>query len=195
MFKKLSILLVFCLSCKALYSQSLMQSVGATISLMSAKASNPNVEQHFSLTQINLIYFPRYNFIENNNSSVSIGAPVGVGIGLASNDNGNDAGLAFSYDLPIVLDYNIGCKSTKDNDENIGGYFGIGFGYYRVSISQTRYLNFNGENYGPILRGGIRVRSASENWNGHGLSIGLFYKKGLEKVRISTFGLNILYDL
>jgi len=89
----------------------------------------------------------------------------------------------------------MGCKSTSDNDNNFGGYVGLGFGYYKVSISQSSYSNFSGASYGPIVRGGIRFGSANESWNGHGVTVGVFYKKGLEKDKLNTFGFNVLLDL
>ncbi|HEY5407847.1 MAG TPA: hypothetical protein VIJ92_12200, partial [Ginsengibacter sp.] len=139
-------------------------------------------------------WFPRYNFIEGENSSVSIGAPVGVGIGLVTNTIGGDAGILFSYDLPVVIDYNIGCKSTVDNDRTFGGYFGAGFGYNKVTISGSSYSDFNGASYGPLIRAGFRFGSANESWNGHALTAGVYYKMGLENDQLHTIGFNVLMD-
>ena len=41
----------------------------------------------------------------------------------------------------------------------------------------------------------VRLGSSDESWNRHGLTIGIFYKKGLEKDKLSTIGFNVLYDL
>jgi len=169
------------------FSQKLMNSFGATISVLKGG--------DVTLAQTSFSYFPRLNIMERENSSISIGAPVAVGIGLARNTYGDDAGISFTYDLPIVVDYNIGCKSTKENERNFGGYFGLGFGYYKVSISQSTYSNFTGATYGPIFRAGVRFGSSNENWHGHAVTIGLFFKNGLEAAKLKTFGFNILYDL
>ena len=176
-------------------AQRLMHGFGVTISALTGTVTSPGSTSSLALSQTNLTYFPRYNFIENDNSSVSIGFPIGIGIGIAANTNGNDAGIAFAYDLPIVADYNIGCKSTRENDKNFGGYFGVGFGYYKVNISQSQYSDFNGATYGPMIRGGVRFSSSDESWGGHGLTIGMFYKKGMEKDKLTTIGFNVLYDL
>ncbi len=172
-----------------------MHSYGATISVLTGKVNTGFSTSSFTLQQTNLTYFPRYNFIESDNSSVSVGAPVGIGIGIASNTNGNDAGVAFAYDLPIVIDYNIGCKSTRENEQTFGGYFGLGFGYYKVNISQSSYSDFKGATYGPLVRAGVRIGSSNESWNGHAITIGLFYKKGMEKDKLTTIGFNVLLDL
>ncbi len=176
--------------------QSLMHSFGATISVLQGTLHDANGGyESFGLEQNNLTYFPRYNFVENENSSISVGAPIGIGIGLVTNTYGNDAGVLFSYDIPIVIDYNFGCKSTKENDQSFGGYFGAGFGYNKVSISGSSYSDFNGSSYGPLFRAGVRFGSSRESWNGHGVTVGAYYKIGLEKDRLHTIGFNILYDL
>lgn len=178
-----------------LRAQKLMHSIGATMSLLTGEvATSVNSKSTLLLNQTSFCYFPRYNFIEKDNSSISVGLPIGIGIGIATNTTGNDAGISFAYDLPLVLDYNIGCKSTSENDETFGGYFGIGFGYYKVNISQSQYSDFKGATYGPLFRGGVRIGSERESWNGRGVTVGLFYKKGLESSKLSTFGFNVLLD-
>ena len=182
--------LSFCVH-QSSFSQEFMHSLGGTISILFGTLKSPGETSSFSMAQTNFTYFPRYNFIENENSSISIGAPVGVGIGLARNTDGNDAGIAFAYDLPVVIDYNLGFKSTSENEGSFGGYLGAGFGYYHVSVSGSSYSNFNGATYGPMIRGGVRIGSSKEEG---ALTIGLFYKKGMEESKLNTLGFNILYD-
>ncbi len=177
-------------------AQQLMHSFGLTLSVLQGTLhGDAGSYESFSLGQSNLTYFPRFNFVENENSSISVGAPIGVGIGIATNTYGNDAGVIFSYDLPLVIDYNIGCKSTMENDRNFGGYFGVGFGYNKVTISESSYSDFNGSSYGPLFRAGFRFGSSNESWNGHGVTAGVYYKIGLEKDKLHTIGFNVLYDL
>ncbi len=191
--KTIAFFAMLCLTTPASYSQTLMHGLGATISVLSGHVGEESSSK-FMLSQTNICYFPRLNFVENDNSSISVGLPLGIGIGVVSSNGGSDAGVLFAYDLPVVLDYNIGAKSTLDNEQTFGGYFGVGFGYYKVNISKSQYSDFNGASYGPIFRGGVRIAPASENWQGHGLTIGAFYKKGIEKDKLSTIGFNILCD-
>jgi hypothetical protein len=166
-----------------------MHSVGATISALFGKDDFSN---SFSLMQTNFCYFPRYNFSQSENTSFSIGAPVGIGVGLVSNTFGGDAGVSFAYDLPVVVDYNFGCKATKNVQKNFGGYIGAGFGYYHVRISQSAFSDFSGSTYGPMVRAGIRF--SNERWNDKAVTVGVFYKKGLEDAKLQTFGFNVLAD-
>src|ERR1700693_2341623 len=119
-------------------AQQLMHSFGLTLSVLQGTLhEGAGNSESIAVEQTNFTWFPRFNFVENENSSISVGAPIGVGIGITTNTYGNDAGLLFSYDLPLVIDYNIGCKSTMENDKNFGGYFGAGFGYNKVTISES----------------------------------------------------------
>ncbi len=177
-------------------AQQLMHSFGLSISVLQGTLhEGQGSSESFAVEQNNLTWFPRYNFIENENSSVSVGAPIGIGIGITTNTYGDDAGVIFSYDLPLVIDYNIGCKSTMANDRNFGGYFGVGFGYNKVNISESSYSNFDGASYGPLFRAGFRFGSSREGWNGHGLSAGAYYKIGINGDKLTTIGFNVLYDL
>jgi hypothetical protein len=177
-------------------AQQLMHSFGLTISVLQGTLQQgAGNSESFGVEQNNLTYFPRYNFVENENSSISVGAPIGIGIGLVTNTYGNDVGVLFSYDLPLVIDYNIGCKSTKDNDKNFGGYFGVGFGYNKVNISGSSYSDFDGSSYGPLFRAGFRFGSSNESWNGHGITAGAYYKIGIDQSKLYTIGFNVLYDL
>lgn len=167
-----------------------MHAIGATPSVLFGKDSYNN---KFYVFQTNLTYFPRFNFIENDNSSVSIGAPVGVGIGIAN--NGDDPGIGFSFDVPAVIDYNIGCKSTPDNETYFGGYLGGGFGYSRTQISGSSYSDVTAASYGPLLKAGVRIGSAKERYKNQALTIGFYFKKGLEAAKYNTAGCNVLVDL
>jgi hypothetical protein len=179
----------------ASFSQRLMHSAGSTASILFGDIKDQYYSYSFSLTQTNLTYFPRYNFVEGSNTSVSIGAPVSVGVGIYSSYNNDDVGISFAYDLPAVVDFNFGAKSTANNIKKYGGYVGAGFGYYKVSISQTSYSNFNGATYGPIFRGGARFGFSAKGLGAHAISLGLFYKKGIDKNKLNTVGLSLMFDI
>jgi hypothetical protein len=181
---KLLIISIFFFSANRLAAQNLMNSAGLSISVLQGTLHQGTGYETFAVEQNNLTWFPRYNFIEGENSSVSIGAPVGAGIGLVTNTIGGDA----------VIDYNIGCKSTADNDQTFGGYFGGGFGYNKVIISASSYSDFNGASYGPLFRAGFRFGSSNESWNGHAITAGVYYKMGLERDKLHTIGFNVLID-
>lgn len=175
-----------------LKAQSFMQGLGANISILSAKINNQYESYTFTMVVTHFSYFPRVNLTESENSSVSIGVPLGVGIGILNNAGaGTAGGVAWGFDLPVALDYNMGCKSTPENEDNFGGYFGAGFGYMYTGwtdAGETSHAN----TYGPMVRGGIRFGSGQGRWH---TTVGLFYKLGLESQKYKTFGFNVLMDL
>lgn len=172
-----------------------MKSLEITISSICGTVTSLGSTSKFSLLQTNFTYFPRYNLAEFENSSISVGLPLGGGISIASNTYGNDPRIAFAFDLKGVADYNIGCKSTRENEKSFGGYLGLGFGFYHINISQSQYSNFNGSIYGPLFRGGFRFGGDNDFWKGQHMTIGFFYKIGIEKDKLTTIGINLLYDL
>lgn len=191
MIKKIAVLIIsiFFLYLKG-STQSFMQSVGANISMLFAKI-NTQYENYSFVMQVNhFSYFPRVNLSESENSSFSIGVPVGAGIGILTS-GGNAQGISWGFNIPVVADYNFGCKSTPDNPNKFGGYFGGGFGYMYTAWNAGDGTE-NANSYGPIGRCGLRFGSASGNWN---MTIGIFLKLGLESTKYKTAGFNILADL
>ncbi len=199
--KKVIYIFIFCVILVTKNNaQKFMHGFGATISNISTKLS-PNLNPvsssnyyNFSLLQSALTYYPRYNFIENKNSSLSLGIPLSVGIGVFSTTTKSDAGIVLSYDLPLAIDYNIGFKSTRVNPKKFGYFFGTGFGYSNVNLSSSQYSNYSGSSYGILYRAGVRFGSSRADWKGMGIMIGMFYKKGLEDEKFSTIGTHVLVD-
>lgn len=171
-------------------TQSFMQGIGANISILTAKVNTPNEKYTFTMQVNHFSYFPRFNLSETDNTSFSIGFPLGAGIGILTS-GGNAQGISWGFDLPIAADYNFGCRSTPDNEKNFGGYFGAGFSYMYTAWNAgdgTEHAN----SYGPVGRAGIRFSSANARWN---VTIGLFFKLGIESEKYKTFGFDIISGL
>lgn len=170
-----------------------MHGLGVTISVLFGEITGPGESGDFAMSQTSLCWFPRYNFVDNGNTSFSLGFPLASGIGIASNTDQFDRGIVFAFEVPVALDYNFGCNATRDADKSFGGYVGLGYSYYWVNISGSQYSDFKGASYGPTVRGGVRF--SNENWEGRGVTVGAFYKKGMEKNKLNTIGFHVLYDL
>jgi hypothetical protein len=168
-----------------------MHSAGVNFNIMTYKESSGTYQNNYTILFTNLTWFPRYNLTESDNSSISIGAPLGAGVGIASGLY--ESSLYYGFDFPLVLDYNIGFKSSPDNENKPGVYFGTGFGYTLTNWtdgSSTDNLN----SYGPLLRGGMRFGAATENHPEWGMTIGLSFKLGLEERKSKTYGIMVLWD-
>jgi len=178
-----------------LRAQRFMHSYGATISVVTGKSVDAfGGSSSVTLLQTSFCYFPRYNVTESENSSVSIGLPLALGVGLSSNTYDGTSGVAFAYEVPLAIDYNFGYKSTMENDSRTGGYLGVGFSYYRITIAGA-YTDFTGVTYGPVFRAGLRYASGGQREAGHGTTVGFFLKQGIEKSHLITFGFHVLVDL
>jgi hypothetical protein len=195
--KTICSLLLCCLISSGVFAQKFMQSAGLTISVMSSKASAGYTD--VTLILKNVTYYPRFNVVESENTSLSAGIPLSFGFGTFSNSYG-DASLYYGFDVPLAIDYNIGGGSTKDADGKTGGYVGAGFGYTYTSLSEPSGVYgpdvYKAISYGPIARGGVRFRFAFDPKSkpDFGLTLGLFYKVGIEADKFKMGGLNILFD-
>ena len=187
----------FCLIQQA-RAQKIINSFGTTCSFIYGSYTNKlGYKNDLSMAQYYITYSPRYNFVEMDNSSFSISAPIGLIIdgyyGTYNNDYYNyinDSGWEFGYDLPLVIDFNIGSRSTGDNYNHIGAYIGAGYDYEHINIFGTTYSNTKITSMGPIARVGYRWCTRQNN----GITIGAFFKQGTEKDRLQTIGLSILVD-
>ena len=184
------IISILCFLDKKNFAQSFIHAIGANISVLTAKINTPSEKYTFTMEVNHFSYFPRFNLSESENSSFSIGFPLGAGIGVLTG-GGNAEGIAWGFDLPVVADYNIGCGSTSENEKNFGEYFGGGFGYMYTGWTDGGSTE-NANTYGPLVRAGIRFSSSNANWR---VTVGMFYKTGLEKAKYKTFGFNVLMDL
>lgn len=179
------------------YSQSFFQSTGASASVTYATLARASTrsQDKFSMTNVHFNYFPRLNLPISNFTSLSLGAPLGVGATFINSNFMNVTGTFLSYDIPVVLDYNFGFKSTIDpGDDQFGYYFGIGFSMSNVMLDSIADTKFKPNSSGMLLRSGIRLAFPySERKSG--VSMGLFYKFGMGVEKFQTLGANIFVDL
>ncbi len=196
--KKIIILLYsYLLISVSAYSQSFFQSAGTTASVTHATLARASTRSQgrFSMTNIHLNYFPRINFPISDYISFSLGAPVGVGATFISNSFMNVNGTYLSYDIPIVVDYNFGFKSTIDpGDDQFGYYFGLGYSMSSVLLDSISDTKFKPKSSGMILRSGFRLAFPYSDKKS-GISLGLYYKFGMGEEKFQTLGANIFVDL
>jgi hypothetical protein len=196
--KKFVFILLIILNVKYSHGQKIMHSYGATVENLVGNVTNRGTTSQAYITQLYGTYFPRYNFIGNAKTSLSIGLPLSIGVALADVNEGQDFGVAFGFDLPIVLDFNFGFKATTDDTDGkkLGGYAGAGFGYNKIAISKTSNSDFTGVSYGPLFRAGIRFgNKKNSSWGEKAVEINFYFKQGLEKQKYVSFGSAVLINL
>lgn len=186
-------LLIISLTGYGTFAQHFMQSAGIAFSILTGKISTPAESYTATVSFANFTYFPKFTVTESENSSISIGIPFGLGVGIATSTGYGETSVYYGGDLPLVIDYNRGKKSTNDNDDKFGWYVGTGFGYALTNWtdgSSTAKLN----SYGPLIRAGIRLTGGSSNHPTRATTVGFSFKTGLESTKFKTIGIAAMIE-
>src|SRR5882762_4756141 len=112
------------------FSQTFSHGVGVAVFVTTAKGGNAAVAEGFT-------YSPRFNFLENEDFSLSVGIPLSVGISGSYSSNYNSYSgsttnntLGFMANVPLIVNFNFGAGSSPDNDSRFGFFIGGGAAYH-----------------------------------------------------------------
>ncbi len=197
--KKYALLLVLSFPVTFAFSQSFSHGVGLSLFVTTEKNGNAAAGEGFT-------YSPRFNFIEQQDFSLSVGIPLTVGISgsysanyNSYNGNSVDNSLGFMFNAPLILNFNMGAGSSKDNESRFGWYIGGGVGYhYGVYNQDTTDIYGNGYTQsvhmnavGPV--GNIGIRFAVGRGT-HNVEARLLYMKGMDVSKANIFGMGALFN-
>ncbi|MEO5592477.1 MAG: hypothetical protein ABIR15_20870 [Chitinophagaceae bacterium] len=179
-------------SCAA-FSQRFMHGVGLNIFVATAPGGKAAVNEGFT-------YNPRFNFIEQDNMSVSVGIPLTVGASFSYNADynsyyGSSTSSSFSLmvNAPVMINLNMGAGSSKNAERRFGYFVGAGFGYHYGTFNLSDALNLDDEGYtvhklntfGPAGNAGVRF---SVGHGSHNIEVRLQYMKDINDVKANIFG-------
>jgi hypothetical protein len=152
-------------------------SAGASLFLVSSETGDNS-------TCYGVTYFPKYSF-----GGLSVGVPLTVGFsGSVNSRSGASDGASFTYQLPIVVDYNFGLGASEDSEGGIGGYVGVGYSAFSTSYVST-FSSGTLKANGPMGRAGVRFGIGE-----HILSIGGSFLKGGGTEKANVIGISALYS-
>jgi hypothetical protein len=180
--------LALCLSGFA-FSQSFMQGVGINVVLQSSSG--------FSANPVGAImYAPRVNFMETDNTSLSVGLPMSFGIsGSYNSQNVGGNSLGFTFDAPLMFNYNYGAGSTKEVEDKFGFFAGAGFGYHTHQYTATDDLGYDYtakmSGFGPVGNVGARL---GVGHGSHNLELRFSYMKTLDVSSSNIMGIGFLFN-
>jgi hypothetical protein len=193
--KKLFFLVILFFSFSISFSQSFMHGAGVVIFVGTVTGG---------VTTVNggITYSPRINFLEMENSSLSIGIPLSAGISgdyYTDTYGGSENTLSFMLDVPLILNYNIGCGSSKENESRFGFFVGGGFGYRTSSYNEnvddgygdTYQDGVKVSTFGPVGNAGVRIAVGRHKKN---IEIKLSFMKGLDNSSANTYGVHTLFN-
>lgn len=164
-------------------SQTFMHGAGITIFVASPKNGDVSVGE-------SLTYSPRFNFLETENLSVSVGIPLSLGISYTSYTTSyySDFSLGFVLNAPLIVNINMGRGSTKENTDKFGYFAGAGFGYHHGEflLYDTYYdiTPVSKNDYGPAANAGLRFGVGRNHMN---IEVRFSYMKGLNSDKIYSF--------
>lgn len=196
--KKIFLLTATCIASLCSYSQSFMHGVGLIV--YADKVPNRNAQSTVGFT-----YSPRLNFLEHQNTSLSVGIPLGVAIGgsyeghFGNNYSYQSGSLRFVFNAPVLLNFNYGKGATRNADKRFGFFAGAGYGfhysnqndfYHDDDINNVRFLSED-QTTGPVANAGMRIGVGRRT---HNIEIKFSYMKGVGNYRPDIYGFGTLFN-
>lgn len=93
--------------------------------------------------------------------------------------------------VPLMVNFNGGAGSSKDNEERFGYFFGGGFGYHSTGIGEFEGSKTYSKGLGSAANAGVRFAVGSNQKN---IEVRFSYMKGLKDYKPSMFGLNAAFN-
>ncbi|WP_212003639.1 hypothetical protein [Chitinophaga sp. HK235] len=194
--KKLFLLAAACIAGFSSYSQSFVHGAGVVAFIQTAANSD-------AFAVGGLTYSPRFNFMEQDNMSLSLGVPLSIGLGGSYNSSygsysGESNNLSFIFNAPLVFNANFGRGSSRDADGRFGFFVGAGYGFHYSSRNQNYYNNVSGDysasakssTNGPMGNAGFRIGVGRV----HNIEVKLSYMKGLSDDKPNVFSIGTLFN-
>lgn len=193
-----SVSFVFALS--TAFSQSFMHGAGITVV---GSTSGDGFSYGEGLT-----YSPRFNFIEKENLSVSVGIPLSIAVSATASSSYDpyygtyydNSSVGFVINAPLIVNLNMGRGSTRENRSKFGYFVGAGFGYHhgdfladKVDAGGYSYVGTVSENtFGPAANAGVRFGVGRQHKN---IEVKLSYMKGITgDLKPNVFGIAGLFN-
>lgn len=136
--------------------------------------------------------------MENDTYAWSVGLPLSLGLSGSVNSQGTgNSSVDFVFNAPLVVNFNMGAGSTRDNDSRFGFFGGGGFGYLYATLNgySTDYLgnpvSASVSSYGPVVDGGVRIGIGQSS---HNIEIRGQFMKGIDASKANSFGIGALFN-
>lgn len=199
--KKLLLLAIAGFFSASAFSQSFQHGVGLGFFI-------DKIEEEYIDPRVNfsVLYNPRFNFVETQSLSVSVGIPITIGFsgsyeaGYNSYDGGYEENtLGYMFNAPVMLNLNLGGGSSKKSNKLFGGFIGGGYGIYSSNSTDVYHYDYElgeeymtsagGSTFGPAANAGVRFGVGRLNHK-KSVEVRLSYFRGTTNYKINVFGLN-----
>ena len=178
-------------SCSIGFSQSFINGIG--IAVISTGGTGFS-----SFVTGGITYSPRVNISESDHSSISIGIPLSIGLSTSTTDASGAGTASVMLNVPLLLNFNMGCGATRESDEKFGFFAGGGLGYHLAAYANTYGNTGNNADgtttvnaFGPVANAGVRI---GVGHGYHNIEIKLTYMKGLDVTKANVIGGACLFN-
>jgi hypothetical protein len=194
--KKITVLIVMVFTGIAGFPQSFMHGAGLNVFVANASGGQTAVNGGIS-------YSPRFNFIEQENISISVGIPFTVGVSGSYSANYNSQygssssnTLSVMLNVPMIINLNMGAGATKETEDRFGYFVGAGFGYHYGTYNISDIINGDevGTKFstiGPVGNAGVRFAVGRGS---HNVEVRLQYMKGINDVKPNIFSAGAAFN-
>jgi hypothetical protein len=191
--KKIIVSLVLFFTVGTVFSQSFMHGAGINVIVATAENSDASVGE-------GLTYFPRFNFIESENLSVSAGIPISIAISVSTGyydyyGGYDDPSVGLVVNAPLIINLNMGRGSTKENRDKFGFFIGAGYGYYHGDFLMTDSYGYTVSEstnaFGPAANAGLRFGVGRKHQN---VEVNFSYMKITSDNKPNIFGLGCAFN-
>lgn len=135
-----------------------------------------------------IIYSPRINFAQIRiETTLSIGTHLAYGYKPDKYLNGHYS----VYEIPIVMEMNMGCGSSPSATTNYGGFIGVGYAFNKMEYINDNYKDINNSS-GIYFNFGIRTTTKKNYMR---LGVRFSYLKNIISNNSDVFGISIFYRL
>lgn len=171
------------------FCQSFMQGAGVAIFVGASKGGD------FSFSE-GLTYSPRFNFVESESLSLSVGIPISLAISATTDlTNSGEASIGVMVNAPVIVNLNMGRGSTRENTRRFGYFVGAGLGFHHGDYIKEDFYSGSTSGsvnaFGPAANAGVRIGVGKKHRN---VEVRLSYMKGLDASKINIVGLAGLFN-
>ncbi len=201
--KRLLVALTFITLVQSASSQTFLHGAGVGFNYSHPKSGLVDSKVYFTLH-----YYPQVTFVENESFSVSAGIPLTVGLTGTFNASYSSRGDSYEENtlftlvqIPLMVNFNGGAGSTKENEQRFGYFLGGGFGYHSTGIDDVMLTDEFGNDigtkkvyskgFGPAANAGVRFAVGSHQKT---IEIRASFMQGLKDYKPGMFGLNAAFN-
>lgn len=214
--KKIVLLAIACIAGLPVFSQRFVHGIGFSTSI-------DHTSRGGSIPSFGLSYAIRYNVMETDKMTISVGIPFTVGGSGGSGEDDMDwyydadGNIIYYYtgekndgpvkkfrsmvDVPLIINFNFGAFSSFANKKAVGFFAGGGLAYHYGPVN-VKYKDVNGgtmtdsitqHSFGPIGNIGMRIGLGKKE-NG-AIEVKGSFMKSLAKRQPDIYGISLLYVL